>query len=336
MITRRNLAALRTPLSGTRTRREEAKDAPQGAASPRLALSAMSRGAVAGASRPWTLQTITALLPQSRLRIQEPEPNQAPHEKTGMRALLISDVHSNLEALKAVLAAAPQHDAVWNLGDTVGYGASPNEVVEIARRLVGTVIRGNHDKACSGRLSRRELLDFSATARFAVSWTQNVLSADSKNWLSSLPRGPRKLLGRKVGCVHGSPWNEDEYIILPDDAEIALGITRTRITLFGHTHLQRGWSSKGGDLTRIRPEFRSDTDAEQFELPLRRGNRYLINPGSVGQPPDGDWRAAFAVYDEIEAVLTWHRVPYDVQTAQTRILEAGLPEALAIRLRKVG
>lgn len=251
-----------------------------------------------------------------------------------MRALVISDIHSNLPALEAVLAAAPQHDAVWNLGDIVGYGANPNEVVGIARTLVGVVVRGNHDKACSGKLSRKDLLDFSATARRAVSWTQNALTTENTTWLSSLPRGPRRALGRKVTCVHGSPWNEDEYTISPDDAEIALGISRARITLFGHTHLQRGWSSTGSAVTRHAPKYRSNTEAEQLELPLRRGHRYILNPGSVGQPRDADWRAAFAVYDDVEAVFTWHRIPYDVLTAQTRIVEAGLPHDLARRLRK--
>lgn len=131
-----------------------------------------------------------------------------------MRALVISDIHSNLPALQAVLAAAPEYDVVWNLGDVVGYGANPNEVVELARKLGGIMVRGNHDRACCGNLKYGKYLDFNPTARYAVDWTRKNLRKESTEWLSRLPRGPVKPLGRKVACVHGSPRDEDEYTVL--------------------------------------------------------------------------------------------------------------------------
>ncbi len=249
-----------------------------------------------------------------------------------MRALVISDIHANLPALEAVLAAASKYDVVWNLGDVVGYGANPNEVVQMVGRLGGTVVRGNHDRACSGMMKFGELRDFSALASAAVRWTQGVLTTENKDWLAKLPRGPVWIIPRKAQCVHGSPSNEDEYLFFGEGAWAALKRSRARIVFFGHTHWQVGWSLRGPQWTPVRPEYHSSTIAEQFELPLRRGWRYLINPGSVGQPRDGDWRAAFAIYDESSALLTWHRVPYKVLKAQRGVRRAGLLEALATRL----
>ncbi len=246
---------------------------------------------------------------------------------------MISDIHANLPALEAVLAAAPQYDAVWNLGDIVGYGANPNEVVELARSLGGIVVRGNHDRACSGNLRYGEFFDFSQHARYSISWTRKALREENTKWLSRLARGPVRPLGRKVACVHGSPQDEDEYILGGEVAREAFRASCARIILCGHTHGQYGWSSNRRRLDLLKPDFDSRTGAVRFELPLRTGNRYLLNPGSVGQPRDHDWRAAFAVYDDNEAMFTWHRVPYKVLTAQRRILRAELPEILATRLR---
>ena len=251
-----------------------------------------------------------------------------------MRALIISDIHANLPALEAVLAAAPQFDAVWNLGDIVGYGANPNEVVDMARNLGGIVVRGNHDRNCSGNMRVGDYLCLNPTARYATQWTQKVLTNANLKWLSHLKRGPVKPIGRKVTCVHGSPWNEDEYVLSRLSAAAAFRASRARIILCGHTHGQFGWSSNRRGLTFLKPSFRSSAGVVQFELPLPNGYRYLLNPGSVGQPRDRDWRAAFAVYDDAEAMLTWFRVPYKLLTAQRRIRRAGLPETLATRLRE--
>ena len=250
-----------------------------------------------------------------------------------MRALVISDIHSNLQAFEAVLAAAPKHDAVWNLGDVVGYGADPNEVVKLARKLSGIVIRGNHDRACSDPATFSLHHRLSSTAATAAIWTDLVLTSENKEWLRSLPPGPMKPLRRNLICVHGSSRNEDQYISSEYGAQAAFDASRAKITLFGHTHEQVAWIATRRALYPLEPDFQSRSGAVQFELPLRRNNRYLLNPGSIGQPRDGDWRAAFAIYDDAELRWTWYRVPYEVGAAQTSILRAGLPEALATRLR---
>lgn len=250
-----------------------------------------------------------------------------------MRALVISDIHSNLPAFEAVLAAAPKYDSVWNLGDVVGYGANPNEVVELARGLGGIVVRGNHDRACSGNMGGYEFLDLRFVARYAADWTKDALTKENTDWLSRLPRGPVRQLRGKVACAHGSPRNEDEYVLSEFVASAAFRASRARIILCGHTHGQFGWSSNRRELTLLKPRFQSGAGAVQFELRLRTEDRYLLNPGSVGQPRDRDWRAAFAVYDDDRSLLTWYRVPYKVLTAQRRIRRAQLPEVLATRLR---
>ncbi len=246
-----------------------------------------------------------------------------------MRALVISDIHSNLEALEAVLASAPRHDLVWNLGDVVGYAANPNEVVERARYLGGIVVRGNHDRVC-GALA--DFDDFGPVAARAVEWTRRFLSEDHREWLQRLPAGPIETDQADVVCVHGSTIDEDEYLVSPDDAFLALRATKARITLFGHTHKQIGFATNGGDWVEPRPLYTTDDEAEDYELPLRPGARYLLNPGSVGQPRDHDWRAAFAIYDDVQALFTWYRVPYDVSKTQESIRRAGLPDFLADRL----
>ena len=246
-----------------------------------------------------------------------------------MRALIISDIHANLEALEAVLAAAPQHDVVWNLGDTVGYAANPNEVIERIRNIGSISIRGNHDRACS---SPAENDDFSPIADRAVQWTRSVLAPENLSWLESLPAGPLSPGAQNVSCVHGSPVHEDEYLVSVDDAGVAFEAARERITFFGHTHMQLGFASDRQELITLEPLYSTDEDADDYELPLRRGIRYLLNPGSAGQPRDGDWRAAFAIYDQDRALFTWHRTPYDVSKTQESIHRAGLPNILANRL----
>lgn len=157
-----------------------------------------------------------------------------------MRALVISDIHSNLQALEAVLAAAPRHDAVWNLGDVVGYGANPNEVVDLARKLGGIVVRGNHDMACSDPATFVLHHRLNPVATSAAIWTERVLTIENKDWLLGLRPGPVKPLRRNLICVHGSPRAEDAYISSEDEARAALDASEARITLFGHTHEQVG------------------------------------------------------------------------------------------------
>ncbi len=265
-----------------------------------------------------------------------------------MRALLISDIHANLEALEAVLAAAPAYDVVWNLGDVVGYGANPNEVIEQTRRLGSVFVRGNHDRVCGGLDGIDE---FNPVAQRAARWTECVLTGEHREWLRHMAVGPIAPDGPYVRCVHGSPVDEDDYVLTVRDAWPALDATDARITFFGHTHVQGGFATNGDEWFRLAPHYamhrnghsgrngngghaeNGHQEAEEFELELREGARYLLNPGSVGQPRDGDWRAAFALYDDARMVLTWYRVPYDVAEAQERILRAGLPDRLAARLK---
>ena len=246
-----------------------------------------------------------------------------------MRALILSDIHANLEALVAVLAAAPPHDAVWNLGDVVGYGANPNEVIDHVRTLGRLVVRGNHDRASC---DPRSLDDFSELAAYAVLWTQKALTPERLDWLRQLTPGPVSPERSTAVCVHGSPRDEDEYLFTLDDARASFHVNPARIIFFGHTHRQEAFATNQEEQFHLKPQYSSAVEPEQCELQLRKGARYLINPGSVGQPRDGDWRAAFALYDDACDLLTWYRVPYELDKAQERIRRAGLPHRLADRL----
>ncbi len=248
-----------------------------------------------------------------------------------MRALILSDIHANLQALHAVLDRAPQHDQVWNLGDIVGYGANPNEVIELARRHGATYVRGNHDRACCG-LS--DLDDFNPVAARAARWTQCVLTAEHIGWLRHLPHGP-VVPGEtddSVRCSHGSLLDEDEYVLTAREASHSLAHEGPAVNFFGHTHLQGGFATDGEQWYRITPDYISRDASESWVLQLSSGGRYMLNPGSVGQPRDGNWRAAYALYDTEARTVTFGRVPYDLRTAQENILRAGLPDRLASRL----
>jgi diadenosine tetraphosphatase ApaH/serine/threonine PP2A family protein phosphatase len=239
-----------------------------------------------------------------------------------MRALVLSDIHGNLHALEAVLGAAQASagegfDQLWNLGDVVGYGARPNEVIEILRALATVNVRGNHDRVCSGVSSS---IGFNPVAAAAAGWTRTELRSDNREWLREMPRGPlmpADQVGERAMCAHGSPLHEDQYISSMRDAWTPLQRMETEITFFGHTHVQGG--------------FKSTTESFVMEVPA--GSRHLINPGSVGQPRDHDWRAAFAIYDDLLEQVTFFRTPYDLAAAQAAIRAAKLPERLAARLK---
>lgn len=249
-----------------------------------------------------------------------------------MRILILSDIHANLEALEACLSAAPSHDRVFNLGDIVGYGANPNEVTERSRELGTVFVRGNHDKACSGVTS---LDDFNPIAGLAVLWTRQKLKADNLSFLHDLPSGPISPV-EGLQCVHGSPRDEDEYVLMRRDAYSILGRASAPVTFFGHTHVQGGFwiddetDEEGG----LELNYTSRTGLQQVTVELRETGKYMINPGSIGQPRDGDPRAAFLVYDTEQRAVTFFRVPYDIAAAQEKIFAAGLPERLAIRLEQ--
>lgn len=242
------------------------------------------------------------------------------------RYLILSDIHANIDALDAVLAATPAAD--WDrlivLGDLVGYGAEPNAVVDRVRGLDPlAVIRGNHDKAACGI---DDGSNFNHTARVAAEWTAQALTAANREYLRALPMGPLPV-GSRTEICHGAPFDEDHYIFDGDDAAHALDASTRPLCLFGHTHLpvifERGAEAFEG--------YALDPDGPPV-VPLREHVQYLVNVGSVGQPRDGDPRAAFAVLDDADWVIHVRRVAYPVEIAQRRILSAGLPASLANRL----
>lgn len=247
-----------------------------------------------------------------------------------MRILVLSDIHSNLEALEACIAAAPAHDRVVNLGDIVGYCASPNEVIELSRQLGKVFVRGNHDKAVCGLV---DLKDFNPVAALAAEWTREQLTPENIAWLRELPQGPVQLDGlTDAQFVHGSPMDEDEYVVTVRDAVGPILETPVSVTFFGHTHLQGTFAANATHLDALRPTYKTVGQTEVSEIALKAGYRYLVNPGSVGQPRDGDWRAAFVVFDTDSRIATFCRVPYDLKSAQDRIFAAQLPTRLATRL----
>ena len=240
-----------------------------------------------------------------------------------MMYLILSDVHANLEALDAVLAAAGEYDHALVLGDLVGYGANPNEVIERLQALPSvTFIRGNHDKAAT-RLASVE--HFNHLARFAVQWTTEQLTPANFDWLAALPVGPLAI-DDLVEICHGAPFDEDAYIFDDLDVRRAMAAASRPLCLFGHTHVPAAFRLAEA-LMPVGP-LRGD----RFRLQIESAARYLVNCGAVGQPRDGDPRAAFALLDTSGQTLTIIRVPYDVAGAQARIIDAGLPDVLAHRL----
>ncbi len=242
-----------------------------------------------------------------------------------MRALVVSDIHGNLQALRAVLDAAGPIDELWNLGDAVGYGANPNEVIDVLRPLATVNVRGNHDRVSTGVTSSQ---GFNPVAAEAAAWTQAALSPENLAWLRDVPKGPVRA-AEDATCAHGSPLHEDHYIVSMRDAWTPLQRMPTALTFFGHTHLQGAFVQQGAEWEEMHPVGAA---MEEFTLLLAPGARMLINPGSVGQPRDHDPRAAFAIYDSDAAVVIFRRVTYDIAGAQAAIRAAGLPERLAGRL----
>lgn len=245
------------------------------------------------------------------------------------RILIISDLHANAEAFDACLNAAPAYDQVWNLGDLIGYGASPNEIIDISRRIGDTFVRGNHDKACSGVV---EPHDFNAAAAMSALWTRDQLTPEHLEWVRALPAGPITCNGFPAQLSHGSPLDEDHYLIDVVDGCQTLAEVDMGLSFFGHTHIQGGFAESDGKCFRIIPDYDSGTELEQWKFEMEPAAEYLINPGSIGQPRDGDPRAAFALWDSQEHSIAYYRVPYDISSAQDRIRKAGLPEWLANRL----
>jgi diadenosine tetraphosphatase ApaH/serine/threonine PP2A family protein phosphatase len=239
-----------------------------------------------------------------------------------MSVLIVSDVHANLVALEAVLEEAGDIDEIWNLGDIVGYGPKPRECID---RIVGlnpaASLIGNHDWAAIGRL---QLDEFNPVARYATYWTTAQLSSEHMRYLESLPN---RVIEDDWMLVHASPrhpiW---EYVYTPKVASENFELFDAPVCFLGHSHVQL---------------FISEKMASEGEAPIQPcdgdtividSTRFIVNPGSVGQPRDNNPDAAFALYDPKERVVTFRRIPYDIQKTQSQMESAGLPRPLITRL----
>ena len=242
-----------------------------------------------------------------------------------MRYLILSDIHANWEALQAVLADAEgKYEKILCCGDIVGYGANPNEVTEWVMANAASCVRGNHDKAAAGM---EDLEWFNPFARESALWTQGVMTKENLTYLRFLEKGPLRL-GR-VQILHGSPVDEDEYLVGREDAQQVAYYLDVPYSFFGHTHLQGGFAyHRNGVRLMQRPALHE----RRKSLELETGTYYLINSGSVGQPRDTDPRAAYALYTEGEPLVMLCRTVYDIESAKKKIIAAGLPEFLAERL----
>jgi predicted phosphodiesterase len=243
-----------------------------------------------------------------------------------VRYLILSDIHANLTALDACLEAAKgRWEKAACLGDVVGYGPDPNEVIDRVRSLDAISIRGNHDKAVSGVADAG---DFNPVARAAALWTRQQLRSDNQQWLETLPTGPIFVDGFSI--IHGAVHDEDEYVFAPAQALDSLADAPSPITFFGHTHVQGGFTLRDEKVAAIRVQL--GPAAPVSKLGIDAETIYLLNPGSVGQPRDGDPRAGFVIADLPNASVEFWRVPYNIEAVQRRMQANGLPEPLILRL----
>jgi len=238
-----------------------------------------------------------------------------------MRIAILSDIHSNLQALEAVLAAIGSVDAIWQLGDVVGYGPDPDAVVARLSEAGAVGVRGNHDAAVVGDISPA---DFTADARLAAQWTRARIGIATRRYLAALP----EVLvpdGFEFTLVHGSPrdpiW---EYLVDARAAKENLAAFESAYCLVGHTHVPMALRDQR-HMTRLRT-----SPGSRIELD---GRRAFLNPGSVGQPRDGDPSASYMLIDTAAGFAIWQRVRYDLRATQAAMLDAGLPPRLASRLR---
>ena len=248
-----------------------------------------------------------------------------------MRYLVISDIHGNREALDAVVADAHgQYDRAISCGDLSDYGADSNYVIGWARANLSAVIRGNHDRICSG-LDTWE--NFSDLAQISAQWTQEHLTPENRTYLRELREGPA-VIDDCLLLAHGSPRNEDEYVTtMPEVADVFAYLAKTKNDawplFFGHTHLQGVFVRSPWRLRRVSSPL---TPTPEVRIQLDAGTGYMINPGSVGQPRDKDPRAAYALFDTDAREVALRRVRYDYETTERKILAAGLPPRLGARL----
>jgi predicted phosphodiesterase len=239
---------------------------------------------------------------------------------SSMRIAVISDVHSNLHALDAVLADAGSVDGIWHLGDIVGYGPEPDAVVDRLATAGALGVRGNHDAAAAGG---NEIDWFNTDARAAMEWTRRTISPTTQAWLAALPE---RRATEDFTLVHGSPrdpmW---EYVTTAAAAAENLAAVSTTHGLNGHTHVPIAFSLAGDRMSTEPPASEPGVDLD--------GRRLLLNPGSVGQPRDGDPRASYLVLDLVARRVQWARVAYDIDAVRERMRSAGLPTRLSERLR---
>lgn len=239
-----------------------------------------------------------------------------------MKALVVSDIHANLVALEAVLAAAPSYDAIWNIGDTIGYGPRPRECLDLmVDRFATPALVGNHDLACIGDV---DLTEFNPVAQIASRWTALQLGMDHRAYLKNLPA---MTTANGYTLAHGSPrapiW---EYITSAAIATDNFGFFDTDVCFIGHTHIAMYAALREGQTTADVHPLR---DGETLDLLQAR---YIVNPGSVGQPRDRDPRAAYAILDTDRGTVTAHRVEYDIALTQRQMALANLPDVLVARL----
>jgi predicted phosphodiesterase len=244
-----------------------------------------------------------------------------------MRYFILSDIHSNLEALESCVQRAKQagYDSVLCCGDIVGYGPNPIEAIDGIRGLNALTIRGNHDRVAAGL---DEPTQFNPHARRAVYWTRSTLTEPYRDYLAGLPVGPFNI-GTEAQLVHGALTHEDDYIFTEADADENFVLASKPITFFGHSHFPVVFCSDGQDSSFQATSYEFD---EFIAVKCESSKKLLVNPGSVGQPRDGDPRASFAIWDSDRGRIEFYRVEYDVKTTQEKMRSVDLPSYLIDRL----
>ena len=244
-----------------------------------------------------------------------------------MRYFILSDIHSNVEALEACIQRAKEagYEGVLCCGDLVGYGPNPVEAIDIVRTLNAVTIRGNHDRVAAGL---DEAAQFNSYARRAVYWTRAVLPQPYREYLENLPVGPLDI-DEDAQLVHGAITHEDDYIFTEVDANENFPLAKKHLTFFGHSHFPVVFSADGAGNSILATSYEFD---EFVAVKCESGKKLFVNPGSVGQPRDGDPRASFAIWDRDRARIEFYRVEYDVTRTQQKMREAQLPAYLIERL----
>ena len=246
-----------------------------------------------------------------------------------MRYLVLSDIHSNIEAAEACIRRAKDagYDAVLCCGDIIGYGPNPIEAIDLIRNLNATTIRGNHDRVGAGL---DEPTHFNPHAKHAIHWTQSVLPDSYRAYLAELPCGPMNV-SEDAQLIHGAITDEDDYIFTEEDADENLLLTDKHLTFFGHTHIPVVFCTSGDDPPVLAPSYEFD---EFIAVKYETGKKFFVNPGSVGQPRDGDPRASFIIWDQDRNRMEFYRVEYDLAKTQAKMREAGLSDYLIERLAR--